>query len=161
VIRPRSYAVPKKARFNRSVNGEVLCNRDNKYFKGIGVQSPSELVFQLKREYKRFVALVGVDDECMRWDSPDGLERWPQWSRPIHGTTSFRISQVVFEVSIDGRSVFETPPLFNGERAWSIDLPIPENAREITLAVKDVDSRLTDPHGHADWLNAGFLVAGG
>jgi len=158
-IQPLSYAVPKKARFNRSVNGETLCNRDNKYFKGIGVQSPSELVFQLKPEYTRFVALVGVDDECMRWDSPDGLERWPQWSRPFKGPTSFRISQVVFEVRIDGRRVSETPPLFNGERAWSIDVPIPGGSSEITIAVKDVSSKLTDPHGHADWLNAGFLLA--
>jgi len=96
-VRPHSYAIPKKARFNRSVNGAVLRNRDNGYFKGIGVQSPSELVFRLKPEYKRFVALAGVDDECIEWDSPGGMIRWPQWSQPFDGVTSFRISQVVFE----------------------------------------------------------------
>ena len=158
-IVPHSYAIPQKPKYNRSVNGEVLSNRDNKYFKGIGVQSPYELVFRLKPEYKRFVALAGVDDECMRWDAPDNLPRWPQWSRPVHGTTSFRISQLVFQVRIDGRPVSETPPLFNGERAWGIDVKIPEGSREITLSVKDVESRLTDPHGHADWLNAGFWLA--
>lgn len=158
-IKPDSYAVKKEARFNRSVDGQVLCNRDRKYFKGIGMQAPSELVFNLKPEYKRFVALAGVDDECTQWDFPDGLERWPQWSRPIQGTTSYRISQVVFEVRIDGHRVAETPPLFNGERAWSIDVKLPAGAREITLAVKDVDSNITDPHGHGDWLNAGFITA--
>ena len=139
-ITPHSYAIPKKARFNRSVNGAVLRNRDNRYFKGIGVQSPSELVFRLKPEYKRFVGLAGVDDECIEWDSPGGMIRWPQWSQPFDGVTSFRISQVVFEVRIDGRVVSETPPLFNGIRAWSFDVPIPDGAREMTLAVKDVDS---------------------
>jgi len=157
-IRPRSYAVPKKARANRSVDGHVLSNRDGKYAKGIGVQSPAELVFALQPAYKRFVALAGVDDECMRWDFPDGLPRWPQWSRPIHGPTSYRVSQVVFEVRIDGRRVAETPPMFNGDRAWGMDVEIPPGSREITLAVRDVDSRITDPHGHADWLNAGFAI---
>ncbi len=157
-IKPHSYAVKKPARFNRSVDKQVLCNRGCKYFKGIGVQSPAELVFQLKPQYKRFVALAGVDDECMRWDFPDGLQQWPQWSRPIHGLTSYRISQVVFEVRIDGRRVAETPPLFNGDRAWGIDVEIPAASREISLSVKDLDSRITDPHGHGDWLNAGFVT---
>jgi len=157
-IRPRSYAVPKRARANRSVDGHALSNRDAKFIKGIGVQSPAELVFELKPAYKRFVALAGVDDECMRWDFPDGLDQWPQWSRPIHGPTSYRVSQVVFEVRIDGRRVAETPPMFNGDRAWGIDVEIPSGSREITLAVRDVDSRITDPHGHGDWLNAGFAI---
>jgi nicotinamidase-related amidase len=157
-IRPHSYAVQKKARLNRSVDGQALCNRDCKYVKGIGVQSPAELVFEVKPAYKRFVALAGVDDECMRWDFPDGLPQWPQWSRPIHGPTSYRVSQIVFEVRIDGLRVAETPPMFNGDRAWGIDVEIPSGSGEITLAVRDMDSRITDPHGHGDWLNAGFVI---
>jgi hypothetical protein len=54
--------------------------------------------------------------------------------------------------------VAETPPLFNGDRAWGIDVAIPATGREITLIVKDLDSRITDPHGHGDWLNAGFVT---
>jgi hypothetical protein len=158
-IRPHSYAVQKKARFNRSVDGQALCNRNCKYVKGIGVQSPAELVFELKPGYQRFVALAAVDDECMRWDFPDGLQQWPQWARPIHGTTSYRVSQIVFEVRIDGRRVAETPPMFNGDRDWGIDVEIPAGSGEITLAVRDVESRVTDPHGHGDWLNAGFVTA--
>jgi nicotinamidase-related amidase len=157
-IRPHSYAVKKKARFNRSVDGHALSNRDCKCVKGIGVQSPGELVYEVKSSYKRFVALAGVDDECMRWDFPDGLQQWPQWSRPIHGPTSYRVSQIVFEVRIDGHRVAETPPMFNGDRAWGIDVEIPSGSREITLAVRDVESRITDPHGHGDWLNAGFVT---
>ena len=99
---PVFMRVRKEPRLNRSGDGNVLSNRDYKAAKGIGVQAPARLVFQLKPEYRRFVALVGVDDECMRWDSPDGLRQWPQWSRQIHGPTSYRISQVVFTVRIDG-----------------------------------------------------------
>jgi hypothetical protein len=152
------YAVRKEPRLNRSVDGNVLSNRDYKAAKGIGVQAPARLVFQLKPEYSRFVALVGVDDECMRWDSPDGLRQWPQWSRQIHGPTSYRISQVVFTVRIDGAQVARTPALFNGDKTWGINVPIPPGARMIELAVDDVESRTTDPQGHGDWLDAGFLT---
>ena len=156
-VKPNSYALKKAARLNRSVDGNVLTNRDRKFCRGIGVQAPSELVFPLEPKYKRFVATVGVDDECMRWDNPDGLEQWPQWSRPIRGTTSYRISQIIFEVVIDGRTVTQTPPLFNGVLGWGIDVEIPEGAQQLTLRVKDVESRFTDPHGHGDWLDAGFI----
>ena len=158
-VKPNSYAVKKAARFNRSLDGHVLTNRDRKFFKGIGVQAPSELVFPLEPKYKRFVATVGVDDECTRWDNPDGLQQWPQWSRPIHGPTSYRICQIIFEVIIDGKTVMETPPLFNGVLAWGIDVELPGGAQQITLRVKDVESRITDPHGHGDWLDAGFITS--
>ncbi len=158
-IRPNSYAVKKAAWFNKSVDGHVLTNRGRKFGHGIGVQATSELVFQLKPQYKRFVANAGVDDECMEWDYPDGLEQWPQWSQPLHGPTSYRINQLIFEVSIDGKTVSETPPLFNGILAWGIDVEIPAGAHQITLKVKDVESRVTDPHGHGDWLDAGFITS--
>ena len=157
--RPHSYAVRKQPRFNRSVDGNVLSNRDYKFAKGIGSQAPSRLVFQLKPEYRRFVALAGVDDECMRWDQPDGLKQWPQWARPIHGPTSYRLSQVVFSVRFDGAPAMRTPALFNGDKTWGLDLPIPAGAQRMELIVEDVESRITDPHGHADWLNAGFVTA--
>jgi hypothetical protein len=155
-VKPNSYAVKKAARFKQSVDGHVLTNRGRKFGQGIGVQAPSELVFALKPQYKRFVANAAVDDETMEWDNPDDMEQWPQWSRPFQGPTSYRICQIVFEVSIDGKVVKETPPLFNGVLAWSIDVEIPVGAQQITLRVKDVDSRFTDPHGHGDWLDAGF-----
>jgi len=158
-VKPNSYAVKKAARFNRSVDGNVLTNRDRKFSKGIGVQAPSELVYSLEPTYKRFVATAGVDDECMRWDYPDGLEQWPQWSRPIHEPTSYRLNQIVFEVLIDGKTMTRTPPLFNGVLGWGIDVEIPVGAQQLILRVKDVDSRFTDPHGHGDWLDAGFVTS--
>ena len=158
-VKPASYAVKKAARFNRSVDGHALTNRDREFSKGVGVQAPSELVFPLEPKYKRFVAIVGVDDECMRWDNPGGLEQWPQWSRPIHGPTSYRICQIIFEVMIDGRTVKETPPLFKGGLGRGIDVEIPEGALQLTLGVKDVESHITDSHGHGDWLDAGFVTS--
>jgi nicotinamidase-related amidase len=158
-VKPNSYAIKRAARFDRSVVGNVLTNHDRKFRKGIGGQAPSELTFPLKPEYKHFVALAGVDDECTQWDDPDGLKQHPwQWSRPIHGPTSYRICKIAFDVEIDRKRVAETPPLFNGEKAWGVDVPIPEGAREVTLRIKDVESRTADPHGHGDWLDAGFLL---
>ena len=157
--RPGTYAVRKEPRFNRSVDGHVLSNRDNQSAKGIGVQSPARLAFQIKPSYRRFVALAGIDDECMHWDNPDGLRQWPQWSRTIHGPTSYRLSHVIFSVLFDGKPAARTPPLLNGIKAWGVDVAIPDGARTIELVVEDVESRITDPHGHADWLNAGFVTA--
>jgi hypothetical protein len=94
----------------------------------------------------------------MRWDKPDGLEQWPQWARPIHGPTSYRISQLIFEVLIDGKTLLESPPLFNGVLGWGVDVKIPPGAQQMALRVKDVESRITDPHGHGDWLDAGFIT---
>ena len=90
---------------------------------------------------------------------PWRAKQWPQWSRPLDSPTSYRISQIVFKVAFDGKLAVETPALFNGDRAWGIDLAVPEGARLIELSVDDVDSRITDPHGHGDWLNAGFITA--
>lgn len=159
-VKLHSYAIKRAAWFNRSVVGNVLTNRGRKFFKGIGAQSPSELIFSLRPGYKRFVASAGVDDECTRWDNPDGLKQYPwQWSRPIHGPTSYRICKIVFEVAIDGKQAAETPPLYNGQKAWGIDVQIPAGAQEIALRVKDAESRTADPHGHGDWLDAGFITS--
>lgn len=157
--KPGTYAIPKAPRFNLSVDGNVLSNRDYKFAKGIGVQSPARLSFAVKPNYRRFVALVGIDDECMRWDNPDGLKQWPQWWQTIHGPTSYRISQVVFSVKFDGKVATQSPPMFNGDKPWAFNVQIPEGAKEIELTVDDVNSRFTDAHGHGDWLNAGFITA--
>ena len=69
------------------MDGNILSSRDYKFFKGIGVQAPKpDGLPGEARSIAAFVALVGVDDECMRWDRPDGLKQWPQWSRSIEGT---------------------------------------------------------------------------
>ena len=94
----------------------------------------------------------------MRWDNPDGLEQWPQWSRPLKSPTSYRISQLVFKVRIDDKLAVQTPALFNGNKVWGMNVEIPAGAQRITLAVEDVQSRFTDPHGHGNWLNAGFII---
>lgn len=158
-VRPNSYAVEKPAQWNRSVDGHVLRNRGLAYFKGIGVQAPSELTFDLHPSYQRFVAMAGVDDECTVWDFPDGLPQWPQWSRPIHSPTAYRVCQMVFEVHIDGQRVAQSPAMFIGDRAWGFDVPIPPGAKQIKLVALDVESPTSDPHGHGDWLNAGFITS--
>jgi hypothetical protein len=158
-VQPNRYAVDKPARFNRSVDGHVLRNRGLAYFKGLGVQAPSELVFDLRPEYRRFVAMAGVDDECMVWDFPDGLPQWPQWSQPIHSPTAYRVCRMVFEVQIDGQRAAQSPAMFIGDRAWGFDVPIPAGAKQIALVARDEETPTSDPHGHGDWLNAGFITA--
>jgi len=153
-----SYAVEKSANFDMSVAGNALSNRGLKFPKGVGVQSRSEISYPIESNYKKFVAMVAVDDECTRWDYPGGLQRWPQWEKPINAPTSYRISKIIFEVHIDGNLVTATPVLNNGDMPWGLDVDIPEGSNEIKLVVRDDEKMLGDLHGHGDWLNAGFIT---
>jgi len=158
-VKADSYAVEKSAKFNKSVNLNSLSNRGLKFPKGIGVQSHSELTYTIEANYQKFVALAAVDDECTKWDNPGGLQRWPQWEKPLTEPTSYRISKIIFEVFIDGKLMVTTPTLNNGDMPWGIEVEIPKGSKEITLLVRDDKKMSGDWHGHGDWLNAGFLTS--
>jgi hypothetical protein len=157
-VRNGSYAVARGAQFDKSVAGHALSNRGVKYAKGIGVQSRSEISYPVQPGHDKFVALAAVDDECMRWDNPGGLQRWPQWEKPFNAPTSYRISKLIFEVFIDENLVAATPVLHNGDAPWGIDVDIPEGSKRITLVVRDDEDMPGDLHGHGNWLNAGFIT---
>jgi hypothetical protein len=48
---------------DRSVLGNPLCLRDVEYAKGLGLHSKARVVYQLDGQYRRFHAIVGIDDE--------------------------------------------------------------------------------------------------
>ena len=62
--------------------------RSKKYEKGIGVHAPSQLLYELKPEYDRYVALAGVDEYILDIN---------------HGSNLAMHPSVVFKVFIDGR----------------------------------------------------------
>jgi hypothetical protein len=121
-------------RKDRSIGDNPLSLGGTVYKHGIGVAANSELAYSLKPEHARFVAVIGVDD-AMR---------------------QYRQGTIVFEIEIDGRSVFSTFVMRPGDYTY-VDLPIPAGSRTIRLLALSTGDGITCDHG--DWAEAGFIKA--
>ena len=119
---------------DKSVVGKELRVDGKVWPKGVGVHAKSELVYARKPEYERFVATVGIDEEVKG-----------------HATS------VDFAVYADGTEIARSPVLRWGFlTAWHLNAAIPKGTRRIRLVVGDGGDGGWD---HADWVNAGFIVA--
>jgi hypothetical protein len=119
-------------RMDHSIQGGPLSITGSQYARGVGVHAVSELVYDLRPDFRRFVAVVGVDDE---------MKDYPQAS-------------VAFEVWLDGRPARRSIVMRPGD-FYYFDVPIPAGSKRIRLVVTDGgDGIFAD---HADWAAAGFL----
>jgi alpha-D-xyloside xylohydrolase len=117
------------AKKDTSIQGNRLTVAGKVYEKGLGVHAPHEVAYELKPEYRRFVAIVGVDDEGEKPGS------------------------VVFQVFADEALLYESAIIETGD--WdAVDVAIPEGARQLRLVVTDGGDGINFDHG--DWANAGF-----
>jgi len=123
--------------------GEPLKINRQTYRRGIGVHAPCALMYELKPEFRRFVALVGADENVV------GLN---------HGSNLAKYPSVVFKVFIDGQEKAASPVMRVLSLAWRFDVPIPPGARNISLVAMDAGDGSREDF--ADWANAGFIVAG-
>ncbi len=120
---------------NRSAVGTPLSMKGKKYDRGLGVVSPSDVIYALEPGYVSFVAEVGLDDEVKAND----------------------VARAAFQVYVRNEReemlVYSTPLLFPGE-IWPIEvrLPLTLGRREIRLA-----SNGSTNWDRVDWVNAGFL----
>jgi hypothetical protein len=128
--------------FNQTAAGTPFRLDGLTYVRGVGVHANSELLYDLKPEYDRFVALVGIDDKSM-------------W----HGT-------VLVKVYAGSKLLLESGGIRGGDSPWTIDVAIPKEKedggsapRRLRLIVDGtsdgIDSDLTD------WIHAGFIVRDG
>ena len=119
---------------DKSVVGKGLRVDGKVWPKGVGVHARSQLVYACKPEYKRFVATVGIDEE-------------------VKG----RASSLDFAVYADRTEIARSPVLRWGFlTAWHLNAAIPKGTKRIRLVVGDGGDGGWD---HADWVNAGFIVA--
>jgi len=117
-----------------SVVGKALRVRGKVWPKGVGVHANSELVYACKPEYARFVAKVGIDDE-------------------VQGRTT----SLDFVVYADDTEIARSPLLrWDLMTFWHIDVAIPKGTQRVRLVVGDGGDGGWD---HADWVNAGFILA--
>jgi hypothetical protein len=117
--------------------------RGVKYAKGMGVHAPSELLYELKPEFIRFVALAGTDDSIR--DANTGREQ-------------AMYPSVVFRAFLDGKLAAESPVMRVSQEPWRFNVEIPKGSRTIALAATDAGDG--NRHDLADWANAGFLCEG-
>lgn len=127
------FGVPGK---NRSIRDNPLTIAGKVYEHGLGVHARSEITYAVKPDYKRFVAVAGLDDEVLTYKN-------------------YRNTMVIFQVWTDDTLAAESPEMTMEEnRIWHVDVPLPAGTGTITLKVigfKGVD--------HADWVNAGFCTS--
>jgi hypothetical protein len=120
-------------RNDRSTAGKPIIVNGLEYKKGLGVQAPSELVYQLDGSWDRLSGHVGVDSEVGSKGS------------------------VMFRVFADGKIVFESPSM-NGDNVKQLmDLNI-EGVRELRLVLDDQGDGADNDHG--DWVEARLIRKG-
>ncbi|MFM8304696.1 MAG: NPCBM/NEW2 domain-containing protein [Actinomycetota bacterium] len=110
-------------------DGRTITLDGVRYAKGLGVHAASSVVYSVPAGANRFVADVGVDDECASRGS------------------------VVFMVLVDGVTKYTSPRLVASSATATVKVPVTGGQR-ITLEVTDAG----DGNGcdHADWAGARF-----
>ena len=125
----------------KSFEGKPLRVAGKTYARGMGFRAPSSVQYELKPEYKRFVALAGID-ENMLFDN-------------LNGRSIAIYSSVVFKLFIDGTLVAESPVMRISQEPWRFDVEIPSGSRHINIVCADAGSRNILDYGN--WVDAGFI----
>jgi hypothetical protein len=125
----------------QSFEGNPLRVRNETYSHGMGFRAPSSVQYEIRPEYKRFVARAGIDDNMLAKDNGRFLA--------MHGS-------VIFKLFIDGRLAGESPVMHISQEPWRFDVEIPEGSRYINLVCMDAGSRNLLDYGN--WVNAGFVT---
>ena len=115
-------------RVDRACSGSGLRVAGRDVERGVGVVSPSRLVYAIPSGSTAFVGSAGLDD-------------------------SGRGGQVEFRVKVDGKLVWRSGPVRAG-RQVRVSAPLPADAAKLELVVDDGG---TAGGTAADWLGAGFV----
>jgi quinoprotein glucose dehydrogenase len=113
---------------DRACSGSALRVAGRDVARGVGVVSPSRLVYAIPAGSVEFVGRAGLDD-------------------------SGRGGQVEFRVLVDGRTVWRSGPVRAG-REVRLTVPLPPEAARLELIVDDGGSA---GGTGADWLDVGFV----
>ena len=126
---------------DKSNLGQPLKVNRTTYQTGMGVHAPCALMYEIRPDYERFVALAGADENLVSISNGSNLAKYPS---------------VVFKVFIDGKEAAASPVMRVQLPAWRFDVPIPAGSRFISLVAMDAGDGSREDF--ADWANAGFLV---
>jgi hypothetical protein len=109
------------------------------YTDGIGLHADGEAVYARRPEWKRFVAVVGLDDSQR------------------HDPRASIVCKVVSQTAAGKlRVLAQTPVLQTGKAMqWHFNVTLPADCAKLRLVVEDADDG--NACDHADWVNAGFI----
>jgi hypothetical protein len=125
----------------KEVGGAPLKLDGRTYADGIGLHAEGEAVYACRPEWKRFVAVVGIDDSQR------------------HDPRASIVSKVVAEDAAGKQVVLaRTPVLRTGKvMQWHFNVALPAACAKLRLVVEDAgDGYFCD---HADWADAGFMLS--
>ncbi len=128
------------AQVDKSNEGLPLLLRGETYEHGYGVHAPNQLMFALRPEYKRFVALAGVDEHLLE---------------TTNGSNQAMHPSVEFKVFIDGREAARSPVMRIAFQPWRFNVAIPPGSRVISLTTTDAGNG--NQEDLANWVNCGFM----
>jgi alpha-galactosidase len=114
-------------------DGASISIKGNSYAKGLGCQSPAQVVYNLDGQYKRFVSDIGIDEDA-------------------GGSGS-----VIFQVMGDGKKLYDSGIMKNTSPIQTIDIDI-TGVKELKLVVTDGGDGTNYDHG--DWAGA-YIVKDG
>lgn len=134
----------RRPQIDKSNLGQNLRINRQVFQHGMGVHAPCELVYEIKPDYKRFVALAGVDENLISISNGSNLAKYPS---------------VVFKVFIDGKEAAASPVMRILSPAWRFDVEIPDGAKTVSLVAMDAGDGSREDF--ADWTNAGFILKAG
>lgn len=124
--------------FGKSQTGKLTLGKET-FEHGICLHADGFVTYKRKPEWKRFVAIVGID-ESKRSDNQSSM-----------------IFTVAIEAADARRIIYSTPVLRFGQiEKWHIDVEIPKDAREIVLISDSAGDNNKSDHG--DWCDAGFML---
>ena len=121
------------ARRDRSIQGGPLTVFGVEFERGLGAHADSEVVYPVAPTYRRFVSLVGIDDEA----EGQGVE-------PV----------VEFTVFADATAIFRSGAVSLRE-IRPIDVALPPGTKTLRLVAKS--RRKDSSWAHCDWIRCGFL----
>ena len=113
---------------DKAVSGKLLKLGGLTYDRGLGTHAASEIAYDLHRQYGRFKALVGVDENA---------------GKPL--------GSIEFTVLADGKELWKSGIMKQGETPKSVDVSI-QGVRMLLLRVNDAGDGID--YDHADWVNA-------
>lgn len=139
VIRTAPHRKP--AQRDKSNEGFPIRFREVNYARGYGVHAPNQLMYSLRPEFDRFVALAGVDEHLLQ---------------VANGSNEAMRPSVIFKVFIDGREAASSPVMRIAFEPWRFDVRIPPGSRVISLTTTNAGDG--DQGDLANWVNCGFVV---
>lgn len=158
----QQYGSPVK---NHSVIGEELSIVGEKFEKGIGVQANNKMKLRLGRKAERFTCKIGINDRLLNYVNTqitqipltDGTMLFyrtendkKQFSGIGFGDGSLSPGTVVFRILTDGKEIYNSGIIRQGDKAKNIDLDI-RRASILELIVEDAGDGASGDH--ANWID--------